>query len=280
MSITFSLIVATINRYNELESLLLSLKNQQLPFAEFEVVIVDQNQQGFLEPLIKEYASSLTINYIHSNKRGASLNRNIGLEHAKGSIVSFPDDDCTYYPDTLMKVKEYFTLHQNVDSLLGQIIDIDNNKKMIRNWPDEEKKISEHNFFMLYSQITVFTKQINARFDEAFGVGVKYGAYEDADYIFNVLQNSISFMYTPTVKVWHPEQNVNVMSLQKVKDYSMGFGAFCRKHLSRKIGFLFLQAIGFHLFKIILAIFTVNAEKITKSFASVQYRLKGFYEYK
>ncbi|WP_373032449.1 glycosyltransferase family 2 protein [Sulfurovum sp.] len=278
MSVMFSLIVATINRYKELETLLKSLKDQTLSPDEFEVIVVDQNRQDFLKPLIDEYSLYLNINYIHSDKQGSSLHRNIGLDNAKGSIVCFPDDDCTYYPDTLVNVMNYFKTNESVDCLLGQIVDADN-KKIIRDWPEKEIRVGEHNFFMLYSQITVFTKCMDVRFDENFGVGVKYGAYEDADYVFNLLKSSKLFMYTPTIKVWHPELNVKVMNLQKIKNYSMGFGAFCKKHLSWKIGFLFFQAIGFHMFKLSLGLVRLNTDDIKKSYSSILYRLKGFYEY-
>lgn len=278
MSITFSLIIATINRYKELKELLYSLSGQNLARSEFEVIIVDQNPAGFLGPLIEQFSSILKVKYIHSDLPGSSVNRNIGIHNADGKIICFPDDDCTYYPDTLTSVKRYFISNPNVDCVLGQVVDSKNNK-LIRNWPDKKRVINKQNFLRLYTQITVFTKLKDICFDKDLGVGVRYGAYEDADYIYQLLKVSNQFTYTPTIKVWHPELNLDVMALGKIKSYSMGFGAFCRKNLSFGIIFLFAKVMGFHFLKFITGAVSLDIKEIKKRFFSMKYRLMGFFEY-
>jgi glycosyltransferase involved in cell wall biosynthesis len=54
-----SAVVATYNRKTELENLFQSLLLSQ--FKEFELIIVDQNTDGLIDALVKEYQESLSI---------------------------------------------------------------------------------------------------------------------------------------------------------------------------------------------------------------------------
>ena len=60
----------------------------------FEVVIVDQNPEGFLDEVVSKYQTALTIKYVRTDPRGVSHARNLGMVHAEGDVVAFPDDDC------------------------------------------------------------------------------------------------------------------------------------------------------------------------------------------
>ena len=89
-----SLITATYGRTEEVRTLLGSLARQS--YKDFEFILVDQNPHFILREMVAEYASRLTIQYIRSEAKGLSLNRNIGLDYSRGEIVAFPDDDCFY----------------------------------------------------------------------------------------------------------------------------------------------------------------------------------------
>jgi glycosyltransferase involved in cell wall biosynthesis len=117
----FSLIVATINRYDELSFLLASLLDQTA--CDFELIVVDQNPDDRLGPLLQQWLqdarqrSSNTNNaphlvHLHALP-GLSKARNLGLEHATGDIIAFPDDDCWYEPTTVAFVDQWFV--QNPD---------------------------------------------------------------------------------------------------------------------------------------------------------------------
>ncbi len=91
----FSLIVATIARTDELRRLLVSLTQQE--FSDYEVILVDQNEDDRIQNVIVEFTDRLTLIRISSPK-GASRARNSGLPKASGEIIAFPDDDCWYSP--------------------------------------------------------------------------------------------------------------------------------------------------------------------------------------
>src|SRR5262249_37052881 len=98
---TMSLVLCTLGRRPaQLERLLDSLESQ--PFRSFEIILVDQNPQANLDQIVRSRAARLTLRHVRSD-RGLSLARNVGLRHATGDIIGFPDDDCWYLADTLMQ---------------------------------------------------------------------------------------------------------------------------------------------------------------------------------
>jgi glycosyltransferase involved in cell wall biosynthesis len=224
----FSLIIATLGRKNELRDMLISLKLQNYDLSEIEIIIVDQNQQGFLDEIINEF-KNLNIKYIHSTTKGLSLNRNIGLSKATGNIICFPDDDCKFYDNTLIEVENILS-DTNIDFCLGRIYDRKEHKDIIKKWSKKEFKINKFNSYFINNSITLFIKKESILFfDENLGIGAKYGSCEDADLIYRILENRAKGVYAPKIELWHPEPNYQVISLEKVKSYTSGFGYFIRK---------------------------------------------------
>ena len=103
---TVSLIVATRWRTDPLRTFLDSLVVQT--FRGFEVVIVDQNSDDRLVPLVEEYRQLLHLIYVRSKSTGKAAANNVGLTLFGGDIVAFPDDDCWYPHDLLRRVVHKF----------------------------------------------------------------------------------------------------------------------------------------------------------------------------
>ena len=110
-----SLVVATRNRVTELERLLDSLEAQA--YRDFEVIVIDQNADDRLLAILGKH-SQLTIHHLRSAP-GLSRARNVGLEVARGEIISFPDDDCWYPPQLLAEVIDWFQAHPEYDALFS-----------------------------------------------------------------------------------------------------------------------------------------------------------------
>lgn len=277
--IMFSLIMATYGRIEEIAIFLESILQQSFDLSLVEVIIVDQNENGELADIIEKYSALLNVIHINSNVKGLSFNRNIGLKIAKGDIIGFPDDDCTYYPDTLSTLSKLFTRNGKVDALLGQILDEKTGKKIIRNWKNDSFVINKFNFFLNYSSITIFVRKNNILFDEDLGVGKFFGSYEDADYVLQLLVNNLHIEYIPDVKVWHPEPKEQVVNFKKVYSYGLGFGALVYKHLSFSVILLFMQSIIYHSFNLAKAIFFLDGTFFKKSWLSIKSRFVGLYLY-
>ena len=101
-----SLIMPTINRYDEIYLLMDSLKRQT--YKNFELIVIDQNNNDKVKEIVDNYVNDMDIKYVKSDKPGLSLNRNIGIDMAKWQIIGFTDDDCIFVDDTLEKVTSFF----------------------------------------------------------------------------------------------------------------------------------------------------------------------------
>jgi glycosyltransferase involved in cell wall biosynthesis len=225
----YSLIIATLGRKKELLELIESIKNSDYETNNLEIIIVDQNEKGFLDKELSKF-ENLNIKHIHSNIKGLSYNRNIGLSYASGDIICFPDDDCKFYENTLNEVSNIL-LRSNIDFCMGQIYDRETKKDVIKKWSKKEFKVNRFNSYFINSSITMFIKkEYILNFDENLGVGARFGSCEDADLIYKILENKAKGIYTPKIELWHPEPNYQEISLEKVKNYASGFGYFVRKN--------------------------------------------------
>ncbi len=236
----YSLIIATLGRKKELLELIESIKNSDYETNNLEIIIIDQNEKGFLDKELSEF-ESLKIKHIHSDIKGLSYNRNIGLKYATGNIICFPDDDCKFYKNTLNEVSNILS-SSNIDFCMGQIYDRETKKDVIKKWSKKEFKVNRFNSYFINSSITMFIKkEYILNFDENLGVGARFGSCEDADLIYRVLENKAKGIYTPKIELWHPEPNYQEISLEKVKNYASGFGYFVRKNTDGiKVLLLFL----------------------------------------
>jgi|SaaInlStandDraft_3_1057020.scaffolds.fasta_scaffold26473_2 glycosyltransferase involved in cell wall biosynthesis len=224
----FSLIIATLGRKKELSEVLLSLQNSEYDIRKLEIIIVDQNEKGFLDTILLKF-KNLNIKYIHSNVRGLSYNRNIGLKYATNDIICFPDDDCEFYEDTLSEVSQRL-LDAPIDFCMGRIYNREKQENIIKKWPKKELVINRFNSYFINSSITLFIKKESILyFDENLGVGANFGSCEDADLIYRLLENNNKGIYTPKIELWHPQLDYKGVSLERVKSYASGFGYFVRK---------------------------------------------------
>ena len=90
-----------------------SLKNQDFPYHNFEVIIVLNGPRDPYENKILDYISSkmtnISVNFIYSNVSGVSNARNIGIENAMGEYVFFIDDDDLISTNYLKELYNYKT---------------------------------------------------------------------------------------------------------------------------------------------------------------------------
>lgn len=189
-----------------------------------------------------------------------SINRNIGLKYSNGSIICFPDDDCTFYKDTLVEVEKKLK-NDNYTFCIGRIFDRKNNINILKNWSSFEFKINRVNSYFISSSITLFIKNnSHLKFDENMGFGSQYGAGEDSDLIYRLLKIYFG-VYSPQIELWHPEANTQTMSLDKVKNYAAGFGYFIRKDVDATKILLLLLLLSKKSFQFILNIFNRKHQK-------------------
>ena len=101
----FSLVVATLGRTTELQKLLKSLDQQT--HRDFEIIVVDQNTDDRLLPVLSTFENRMEVRRLISVP-GLSRARNVGLGTITGNVVCFPDDDCWYPSDLLARLNQLF----------------------------------------------------------------------------------------------------------------------------------------------------------------------------
>ena len=106
-----NLIMPTVNRKKEVFDFIESLTQQLgLDAHKLNLYIMDQNEEKILSDIETISNDNINIIYTKSADKGLSLNRNYGLDKINRGIVSFPDDDCVYFDNTLKSVIDFLTL--------------------------------------------------------------------------------------------------------------------------------------------------------------------------
>ncbi|HEY4074281.1 MAG TPA: glycosyltransferase family A protein [Herbaspirillum sp.] len=118
----FSLVLATVGRSEEVARFLASLDAQD--YRNFELIVIDQNDDERLAPLLKVYRERFRFLHVRS-ARGLSRARNVGLRLAGGDVIAFPDDDCWYPLGLLQKVASELNGNPDIDGITGRFTDGD-----------------------------------------------------------------------------------------------------------------------------------------------------------
>jgi glycosyltransferase involved in cell wall biosynthesis len=229
----FSLIVATIARTDELRRLLLSLTQQE--FSDYEVILVDQNDDDRIKNVIVEFEHRLTLIRISSPK-GASRARNSGLPMASGEIIAFPDDDCWYSPGLLRDIDAWFRDHGSYSILAVGAVD-EHGAPSGNRWLQDRCDLHPINIFRTTFCSSLFLRREALRsssFDEGIGPGssTMFGCGDETDLILNILNNGFRGRFDRTWHIGHPRRDMlsDGVSNGRAVSYGSGMGHVSRKH--------------------------------------------------
>jgi glycosyltransferase involved in cell wall biosynthesis len=280
--------MATVGRKEEVKSFLQCLENQT--YKNFELIIVDQNDNHLLDHIINEYKAKFAIKHIKITEKGLSLARNAGIKEVSGDIISFPDDDCLYPHDLLKKINKFFQDRRNVDAISTAWHDSLSGKP-VRNYGEREETIDRIKVWTKVSSITLFLKRevLNeiGVFDEKLGIGpssIWQGA-EDKDLPLRLLKTKFTLIFSPYIYVLHPSPDYKAESFpsdkkrrqyfNKVYSYSAAAGYVMSKHqypLYLKAG-----AVTVILIKLVIALLKLDFFMVKVRFFSLTGRMDGFF---
>lgn len=227
-----SLIVATLKRVAEFERLLASLDAQT--YRDFEVLVVDQNPDGRLVPVLDGHAG-LVMQHLHS-ERGLSRARNVGLRAARGDIVAIPDDDCWYPADLLQTVASWFESNARFGMLFTTLRTAENAHSGPRT-PAEARGCSKSDLSTcLSASAALFMRRSVVEavggFNEYLGIGAvsKYQAGEERDYVLRAHQRGFQSWYDPSFTVHHPPFGSRERLKRTTYTYALSEGCVQRMH--------------------------------------------------
>jgi glycosyltransferase involved in cell wall biosynthesis len=236
--VTFDLVVATVGRTVELERFLASVETQT--HRDFRVLVVDQNDDDRVAPLLDETVVRLR------SPLGLSRARNAALPQLTADVVAFPDDDCVYPPDLLERVAARIA---GLDGVTGRE----------PWWTTDAAALTRDNLWNRAISFTIFLRrEVVERvgpFDERLGLPSSSG--EEIDYLIRALDAGARIEYDPSLVVEHPRKPVDLAAVGARDGASIGY--ILRKHgypkrvvapmLLRPAGGAILQPrrAGFHL---------------------------------
>jgi glycosyltransferase involved in cell wall biosynthesis len=228
MSELISLIVCTLGRTAPLERLLTSLENQT--YRNFEVVLVDQNPSGFLDPILDKFPDQPIIRL--KSAKGLSRGRNVGLTQCRGTIIGFPDDDCWYDPDVLRSVETFFSENPAIDLFSGRTVDGSGRDSVSRHL-GASAYITPSKIFLIGNSNTFFARLESALeangFDEELGVGsaMPFQSGEESDFLLKCLAHGHRGFFDRDFIIRHDQV---AASPQRARAYARGFGRVVRVH--------------------------------------------------
>jgi len=230
-----SLVTGTIGRVDTLQRLLRSLETQTYP--NFELIIVDQNDDDRVDRVLKSFHDLLDIKHIQLNEKGLSRARNCGLKHVDGEVVGFPDDDCWYTPDVLSRVADFFAENTDWHGLTGKSIDSSGRPSSGR-WDENEGPVNKQNVWQRAISYTIFIRRniidTVGEFDERLGVGALtlLGSGEETDYLLRALSEGYRLWYKPQLAIRHPAKTDSYTqdAVERAYFYGVGMGYLMQKH--------------------------------------------------
>ena len=267
----FSLITATLGRVSEFERLLHSLSSQT--FKDFELIVIDQNEHRQLEEICSRF-NNLNIKYIRSDKKGLSLNRNIGLKYVRGEIIGFPDDDCYYDDNLLEKVSEKFEKYPLYKLVAVEAKGIGTGiifrKKLNHN-------IKRRNLFKSCISFNFFIRhKTYMAFDERFGIGSMFGSGEETDFLWEYFSKNDNGVFADDTYCYHPA-GLKIYDKGKSYKYGLGYGAIYKKEIVKRKNY---SALFTFLFSIICTLgATILKKPRNFHFCRLKGKVEGFLKY-
>ncbi|MES1200002.1 MAG: glycosyltransferase family 2 protein [Pseudomonadota bacterium] len=227
-----SLVVSTLGRTAQLARLLRSLEQQS--YKNFEVIIVDQNADDRLKPVLEQHMSSLDIVATQS-ARGLSLGRNTGIELARGRILAFPDDDCWYPPNLLDDVVQAFAEEPKLDLLSGRTVDAAL-ETSLSPFHKTARPIGRRNVWRSGNSNTIFVRARSdgaLMFDENLGIGAAtiFQSGEETDLLLRLIAAGSYLRFDPIIIVHHEQIDMRTDdALGRARKYAPGLGRVLRLH--------------------------------------------------
>ncbi|HWU63293.1 MAG TPA: glycosyltransferase family A protein [Ensifer sp.] len=236
-----SMVVSTLGRDVEMRLLLDTLSAQD--DGGFELIVVDQNADDRLVPILSPYEGRFPIRHIKSDQKGVNRGRNLGASQATGEWLFFPDDD-SWYPADFLKTLRHLMATEPADIYTGRSLNKDGKEIMV-SYIGEDAEITRGNIWHVMIEWTIVVRAETFRkvggFDEDIGAGAQspFQSGEAQDLVLRCLSQGAKGLFRRAFYGFHPEEQPNAnpeVHIAKMRGYSRGKGFVMRRH-----GYSFVQ---------------------------------------
>jgi glycosyltransferase involved in cell wall biosynthesis len=213
-------------------------------WTDWELIVVGQGPDLALRA-VGEAATKRDrrVRYIHLDRRGVSLARNVAVGAATGDIIAITDDDCEAREDWLAVIAGCFSADPKVEVVGGAMIAPTDARRRLANCPEFIPSEA------LYDPISsagkppagwnwvtanvAFRPAVLARagpFDECFGPGAIFRVGTDTEYKARLERLGVRMRSTPRAVVFHSSGcRYGMAILRRAVDYAWGNGALAGK---------------------------------------------------
>jgi glycosyltransferase involved in cell wall biosynthesis len=189
-----------------------------------EIIIVNDllSSKNFSDKL-KSFCKKERLNYIRAKKPGASANRNLGMDAAKGINIIFIDSDCRPSQGWIKAMAKTLRKFNVVE---GAVI-YDSKIKGVLDRVVENKKTP--NRFLTANLGIKREVAKSCKFDERFFV-----FREDTDFGFSALEKGFSSSFNQKAIVFHKKAKFGIKRFITERKRYIGEALFLKKHLLNK----------------------------------------------
>jgi subfamily B ATP-binding cassette protein MsbA len=207
--------------------------------GDFELLLVDQSEGPETLQAVAADAGDPRFRHIRSSTRGAASARNVGIQHARGGILAFTDDDCDVSLDWVAAMHRIFALDESVDVVFGRVFvpnpppggwaarfDASPRELPAKGYPSlpDEWGISAN----MACRREVFEKV--GMFDPVFGPGAPLRAAEDFDLFIRMRGAGVRIVNAREVTVDHVGYREGHALKVLMRGYYFSAGAVLMKH--------------------------------------------------
>jgi glycosyltransferase involved in cell wall biosynthesis len=268
---SFDLIVATVDRVEQLERLFASLDRQT--HRRFRLLLIDQNEDDRLDQLLGDH-SALDVQRLRS-ARGLSRARNAALPRVAADIVAFPDDDCTYPPDLLERVARRFAEDGRLDGLTGRAADVHGHSSP--SWESAAARLTRDNLWNRAISFTIFLRSsvlegVGA-FDEQLGLGsqMPWSSGEEIEYLVRAVDDGRRIEYDPELVVLHDDK-ISPRAVGGRDGASIGYILRKHRYPIATVGKMLIRPLGGAL----VALARGDLERAAFHVATLRGRVRGY----
>jgi O-antigen biosynthesis protein len=282
-NISVSIVVATLDRPDDLRACLRCLR-AQVSSRPIEIIVVDNHPtSGLTPPVVAEFPCIMLLN---EPRQGLAYARNKGITHSKGDIVVATDDDVRMPSDWLEKLIGPF-VRSDVMIVTGNILPLELETAAQRLFElygglgrGLEAKIVNKDWFNQFRRgvptwtlgatanaafrADIFTHPEIGLMYEALGPGMPSGTGEDIYLFYKVLKAGYVLVYQPTACVWHKHRRDMPALRRQLYSYSKGYVSYhlttlLRDRDPRALVTLAVRIPGGHLWRILERLFGRSA---------------------
>ena len=272
---SFDLVVATVDRVDELGRLLDSLERQT--HRGFRVLVVDQNEDDRLGRVLSAHASLAPVRL--RSGRGLSRARNAALGELRDGIVAFPDDDCTFSDDLLERIARRLAAEPALDGLTGRSADAAG--RSAASWSRNGAILTRDNLWNRAISFTIFLRaevieRVGA-FDEQLGLGsgTPWSSGEEIEYLVRAIEKGARIEYDPSLVVAHEDKTLSADAARTIgarDGASVGYILGKHGYPLRTVARMLVRPAGGAL----LALVRGNRTRMRFQAATMRGRLRGY----